>query len=55
MGVSESRIRVTNDYLADEIMQAGRQLIELSMRLREGFEVDVQYVHKSVADDSGDD
>lgn len=43
MATSPTTIRVTNDYVADEIEAAGKKLIELSLRLRDGFDVDLSY------------
>lgn len=43
MANTPKTIRVTNDHLADEIMRAGQKLIDLSMQIREGFEVPVEY------------
>lgn len=46
MATSPSTVRVTHDYLADEIESAGKKLIELSIRLRDGFDVDLSYDRK---------
>lgn len=46
MATSPSTIRVTHDYLADEIEAAGKKLIELALRLRDGFDVDLSYDQK---------
>lgn len=35
-------IKVTNDGLADELSRIGRELLDLSMRLRAGFDVPVE-------------
>lgn len=43
MATTPDRIKVTNDVLAQELQDAGKRLIALSMSLREGFEVDATY------------
>jgi hypothetical protein len=43
MAVSPDRITVTNDYLAGEIIAAGKKLIDLGMSLQQGFDVEVSY------------
>jgi hypothetical protein len=43
MAKSPDTIRVTNDELAQQIEDAGKRLIELSMTLRSGFDVPVTY------------
>jgi hypothetical protein len=43
MAKTPGTIRVTNDELAQQIEDAGKRLIELSMTLRSGFDVPVTY------------
>ena len=42
-------MRVTNDELADQIMRSGQKLIELSIQLREGFDVPLEYTRNEKA------
>lgn len=43
MAISPSTIKVTNDALADELAKAGQRLIELSLQVRAGFDVPIEY------------
>lgn len=43
MARSPQFIRVTNDHLADEIMRTGQKLIDLSIQVRAGFDVPIEY------------
>jgi hypothetical protein len=48
MADTPKTIRVTDDALADQIADAGKRLIELSMRVRDGFDVPVEFVPSPV-------
>jgi len=48
MALSPTTMKVTNDALADELAKAGQRLIELSMQLRSGFDVPVNYVKAQI-------
>jgi hypothetical protein len=47
MAVSPDRVTVTNDYLATEIIAAGKRLIDLGMSLQSGFDVEISYEKES--------
>ena len=47
MAISPTHITVTNDALAEELMSAGKKLIELGMSLQNhGFEVELDYTRR---------
>ena len=49
MANNPNTMRVTNDELADQIMRAGQKLIELSLQLRDGFDVPLEYTRNEKA------
>ncbi|WP_156316595.1 hypothetical protein [Leucobacter japonicus] len=44
MAQSPETVTVTNDFLVKELLDIGKKMIDLGMRLQQGFEVPVEYV-----------